>query len=113
GGTARGPSGPPTPPVQCRVMDATPSDSSPPAAHSDPQATGLAELPEGLPEGFTLDAAVEAILLTTERPLAPAKVAEAVAPWLQGWRVADPPHSGEAEDPAAEIAAAVERLNAD
>ena len=51
-------------------------------------------------EGFGLDAAVEAILLTTERPLAPAKVAEALSAWL-----------GEGADGEAEVAAAVERLN--
>ncbi len=65
---------------------------------SDPDHT------EGLPptEGFTLDAAVEAILLTTERPLAPAKVAEALSAWLE-----------DAEDGPAEVAGAVERLNTD
>ncbi|MFG0285017.1 MAG: SMC-Scp complex subunit ScpB [Phycisphaerales bacterium JB039] len=54
------------------------------------------------PEGVSFDAAVEAILLTTERPLAPAKVAEALAPWL-----------GEADNGPKQVAEAVERLNSD
>ena len=54
------------------------------------------------PEGVSFDAAVEAILLTTERPLAPAKVAEALAPWL-----------GSADNGSQQVAEAVERLNVD
>jgi segregation and condensation protein B len=78
-------------------MDATPT--SPIAdLENTPPSTELA----GLPTGFTLDAAVEAILLTTERPLAPGKVAEALSQWL-----------ADAANPGAEIAEAVERLNAD